>query len=175
MRFYYRFLANRQTQLALGIQDQALEEIKRHLRDFIGANTWEELCREWLLRASANHSLPYWSIRWEEWTCAPQVDVVGINSHGEAPGAWRVQVGRRTPGRSILTTLVDKTPEVVPDQGQWEVYHLGFARDGWTTASHSFAQDLAAIQPAGKNWRVTGMRLLDLAQVDQDLTAWVGH
>ena len=41
LRFYYRFLANRQTQLALGIQDQALEEIKRHLRDFIGANTWE--------------------------------------------------------------------------------------------------------------------------------------
>lgn len=28
-----------------------MEEIKRHLRDFIGANTWEELCREWLLRA----------------------------------------------------------------------------------------------------------------------------
>ena len=37
------------------------------------------------------------------------------------------------------------------------------------------AQDLAATQPAGKNWRVTGMRLLDLAQVDQDLAAWVGH
>ena len=32
LRFYYRFLANRQTQLALGVQEQALEEIKRHLR-----------------------------------------------------------------------------------------------------------------------------------------------
>ena len=39
LRFYYRFLANRQTQLALGVQEQSLAEIKRHLRDFIGANT----------------------------------------------------------------------------------------------------------------------------------------
>ena len=83
--------------------------------------------------------------------------------------------GAEPQGRSILTTLVDKTPEVVPGQGQWQVYQLGFARDGWTPASHAFAQDLAATHSAGKNWRVTGMRLLDLAQVDQDLAAWVGH
>lgn len=83
--------------------------------------------------------------------------------------------GAEPQGRSILTTLVDKTPEVVPGQGQWQVYQLGFARAGWTPASHAFAQDLAATQPAGKNWRVTGMHLLDLAQVDQDLAAWVGH
>jgi len=36
----------------------------------------------------------------------------------------------------------------------------------------SFAQELNATQPTGKNWRVTGMQLLDLAQVDQDLAAW---
>ena len=58
LRFYYRFLANRQAQIALGIQEQSLAEISRHLRDFIGANTWEEICREWLLRASAHGAFP---------------------------------------------------------------------------------------------------------------------
>jgi hypothetical protein len=29
------------------------------------------------------------------------------------------------------------------------------------------------MQPASKNWRVTGLRLLDSTQVDRDLAAWV--
>lgn len=84
LRFYYRFLANRQTQLALGVQDQTLAEIRRHLRDFIGANTWEQLCREWLLRASANNGLPVLVDQvGSAWTRTAQVDVVGINSMGK--------------------------------------------------------------------------------------------
>jgi hypothetical protein len=52
------------------------------------------------------------------------------------------------------------------------VHYLGFARAGWTAASHALAQELAATQPTGKHWRANGLRLLDLTQVDQDLTAW---
>lgn len=40
---------------------------------------------------------------------------------------------------SVLTAVVDKTAEITPSQGQWQVYYLGFARDGWTAASHAFA------------------------------------
>ena len=59
-----------------------LDEIKRHLRDLIGANTWEELCREWLLRASANRSVAMLVDQvGSVWTRTAQVDVVGINSH----------------------------------------------------------------------------------------------
>ena len=174
LRFYYRFLANRQTQLALGIQEQSLEEIKRHLRDFIGANTWEEICREWLLRASANRTL---SLAVDQvgsaWTRTAQVDVVGINSMEKLLVLGECKWGVEPIGRSVLTALVDKTAEVVPGQGQWQVYYLGFARDGWTAASHTFAQELASSQPTGKNSRVGGMRLLDLSQVDQDLALWV--
>ena len=59
LRFYYRFLAHRQSQLALGIMEQTLAEIKRHMVDFIGMYTWEELCREWLLRASGKEIIPF--------------------------------------------------------------------------------------------------------------------
>jgi len=74
---------------------------------------------------------------------------------------------------SVLTAVVDKTAGITPSQGQWQVYYLGLARDGWTAASHAFAQETASSQPSGKNWRALGMRLLDLSQVDQDLAAWV--
>ncbi len=174
LRFYYRFLASRQTQLALGIQEQSLAEIRRHLRDFIGTNTWEEICREWLLRASATQNLPVAVDQvGSAWTRTAQVDVVGVNSMEKALVLGECKWGPDPSGRSVLTTLVEKTAEFVPGQGQWQVTYLGFARDGWTAASHEYAQELTSMQPPGKNWRVAGMRLLDLAQVDQDLATWV--
>jgi len=174
LRFYYRFLASRQTQLALGVQEQSLAEIKRHLRDFIGANTWEELCREWLLRASAQHTVPVVVDQvGSAWTRAAQVDVVGVNSMEKTLVLGECKWGPEPSGRSVLTDLVEKTAEVVPSQGQWQVYYLGFARAGWTAASHAFAQEVTSAPPSGKNWRALGMRLLDLPQVDQDLAAWV--
>ncbi len=173
MRFYYRFLASRQTQLALGIQDQALDEIKRHLRDFIGANTWEELCREWLLRASAQGAFPTLLDQvGSVWTRTAQVDVVGVNSMEKALALAECKWGAEAQGRSVLTNLVDKTGQIVPEQGQWQVHYLGFARAGWTAASQAFAQEMNTARPAGKHWQVTGLQLLDLTQVDRDLTAW---
>lgn len=173
LRFYYRFLANRQTQLALGVQDQALEEIKRHLRDFIGANTWEELCREWLLRASAHGAVPMLLDQvGSVWTRAVQVDVVGVNSMEKALALAECKWGAEPQGRNVLTGLVDKTAQVVPEHGQWQVHYLGFARAGWTAASQAFAQELSTARPTDTHWRVTGMQLLDLTQVDQNLAAW---
>jgi len=160
LRFYYRFLASRQSQLALGIQEQSLAEIKRHLRDFIGANTWEELCREWLLRASAQQALPLvdqvggaW--RRIAWTRAAQarpersrrMDVVGVNSMAKTLVLGECKWGPEASGRSVLTELVEKTAEIEPSQGQWQVSYLGFARAGWTDASYAFAQEVASVPP----------------------------
>lgn len=81
LRFYFRFLASRQDQLALRIQDQALAEISRHMIDFIGKYTWEELCREWTSRAGVAGALPCLPNEvGSAWNAAAQVDVVGINS-----------------------------------------------------------------------------------------------
>lgn len=174
LRFYYRFLASRQSQLALGIQEQSLAEIRRHLRDFIGANTWEELCQEWLLRAGAQEAVPVLADQvGSAWTRAAQVDVVGVNSMEKTLVLGECKWGPEPCSRSVLTDLIEKTAEVVPGHGQWKVYYLGFARTGWTAASHAFAQEMASITPSAKNWHAAGMRLLDLVQVDRDLGAWV--
>lgn len=174
LRFYYRFLANRQTQLALGIQEQALEEIKRHLRDFIGTHTWEELCREWLLRASANSTLALLIDQvGSVWTRSAQVDVVGINSMTKVLVLGECKWGIEPMGRSVLTDLIAKTAEVVPSQGEWQVYYLGFARAGWSDSAQSLARELTTTQSGGKNWHIQGMKLLDLPQVDRDLAEWI--
>lgn len=173
LRFYYRFLINRQAQLALGVQDQALEEIKRHLRDFIGAHTWEELCREWVLRASAKGqlSLPVDHVG-SVWTQSAQVDVVGINTMEKTLVLGECKWGPQVMGRTVLVDLVNKTAEIVPKQGQWRVLYLAFARAGWSEQAQTFAQEVKTTPPSGVNWRGTAMQLLDLAKVDQDLTEW---
>ena len=147
-----------------------LAEIKRHLLDFIGTHTWEELCREWLLRASGHGDLPFVPDQvGSAWTRKAQVDVVGINTMEKTLILGECKWSPRAMGRSVLHDLVSKTGEIVPRRGNWAVYYLGFARGGWTKAAAAFANEQTK---AGTNWHIEGMRLLDLEQVDADLTRW---
>ena len=173
LRFYYRFLASRQAQLALGVQEQALAEIKQHLLDFIGTYTWEELCREWLLRASAYGDLPCVPDQvGSAWTRKTQVDVVGINTMEKTLILGECKWSPHRVGRSVLDGLIAKTGEMVPQQGNWTVYYFGFARGGWTEDATALAKALARSKESGTNWQTAGMRLLELDRVDADLSRW---
>jgi AAA+ ATPase superfamily predicted ATPase len=152
---------------------RALEEIKRHLLDFIGTHTWEELCREWVLRAGDLGKLPLPPDQvGSVWTKDVQVDVVGINSMEKSLILGECKWRRQAIGRGTLSELIAKTPEVVPKHGNWRVHYLGFARGGWTKAAQAFANEFSENGLKGENWETAGMTLLDLAQVDHDLTAW---
>lgn len=173
LRFYYRFLATRQEQLALRAQQRALDEINRHLLDFIGTHTWEELCREWVLRAGDRGQLPLPPDQvGSAWTKHAQVDVVGLNTMEKTMLLGECKWSPQAVGRKVLADLVAKTPKIVPQRGAWKVHYLGFARGGWTEAAQAFAQELSTRGGQGKNWETVGMTLLDLARVDQDLAAW---
>lgn len=173
LRFYYRFLAGREAQLALGAKQRALDEIKRHLVDFIGTHTWEELCREWVLRAGDQGELDLAPDQvGSAWTASVQVDVVGINSREKTLCLGECKWGAKRAGRRILTDLIAKTAEILPKQGQWRIIYLGFARGGWTPAAKDYAEELSKGVESGDNWRVAGARLLDLEQVDADLARW---
>ncbi len=109
LRFYYRFLARRQSQLALGVDEQALEEIKRHLLDFIGTYTWEELCQEWLLRTTGHARLPFLPDQvGGAWTRKAQVDVVGINSMEKTCILGECKWSPKPMDRNVLETLMKK-------------------------------------------------------------------
>jgi AAA+ ATPase superfamily predicted ATPase len=173
LRFYYRFLARRQSQLALGIDEKALEEIKRHLLDFIGTYTWEELCQEWLLRNTRHAHLPFLPDQvGGAWTRKAQVDVVGINSMEKTLIMGECKWSPKAIDRNVLEDLVHKTAEFVPSEGKWRVYYLGFARGGWLSEAQSYAKTFEKVKLQGENWNAVGMALLDLSQVDQDLRDW---
>jgi hypothetical protein len=173
LRFYFRFLARRQAQLAMGIQDQSLEEIKRHLLDFIGTYTWEELCREWVLRASAMGKLPFLPDQvGSSWNKKVQVDVVGVNAMEKTLLMGECKWSPQVMGRSVLQELVEKTVALAPGEGQWRVYYFGFARSGWTPEARQYAAEYTQAEHQKANWRVMGMELLDLNRVDSDLAEW---
>lgn len=173
LRFYFRFLARRQAQLALGIQDQTLEELKKHLVDFISTYTWEELCREWLLRASGHNRLPFLPDQVGSlWNRQAQIDVVGFNSMEKTMILGECKWDRHPIDWDILSGLIEKTNKVMLSEGNWNIYYLGFARQGWTESAHQFAIQVGTGNWKGENWRAAGMQLLDLNQVDDDLETW---
>ncbi|HPH98285.1 MAG TPA: ATP-binding protein [Anaerolineaceae bacterium] len=174
LRFYFRFLASRERQLAMGVQDQALSEITRHMIDFIGTHTWEELCREWTLRAGVESDLPFLPDDvGSAWTTEAQVDVAGINSMEKTLILGECKWTFAPVDRDVLAALVEsKVERIVPSQGHWRLYLLGFSRSGWTAEAGQYQRWVQQQKPAGKNWQVTGMRLLDLRQVDMDLARW---
>lgn len=172
LRFHYRFLSRRQAQLALGVRDQALAEIKKHLLDFIGTHTWEELCREWLLRASGKNLLPFLPDQVGSiWNRGAQIDVAGINFMDKTLILGECKWDRHPKDVGTLEKLIDKTDKVLPKDGQWKVFYLGFARRGWTSNAIEFARGEAK-KVQGKRWQSAGMILRNLHQIDDELAAW---
>jgi AAA+ ATPase superfamily predicted ATPase len=173
LRFYFRFLVSRLDQLALGIQDQALAEISRHLIDFIGTHTWEELCREWVLRASAQNMLPFLPDQvGSAWNRQAQVDVVGINWMQKTIILGECKWTLTPMECPVLTALVEKANQIIPSEGNWRVFFLGFSRSGWSSGAIAYQNEIDKHPVKGQNWQSVGMRLLDLVEVDRDMTAW---
>jgi AAA+ ATPase superfamily predicted ATPase len=176
LRFYYRFLAARQRQFALNIQNQALSEISRHLIDFIGVHTWEELCREWTLRAGAQGRLPGMPDEvGSAWNRSVQIDVAGINTMEKTLVLGECKWTLKPADRKVMANLVEeKIARIIPKQGHWRVFLLGFSRSGWTSGALAYQEEIQRTPVRGENWITAGMRLLDLAQVDEDLSKGSG-
>jgi len=173
LRFYYRFLSTRQAQFALNIKTPALAEIKRYLPNFIGTHTWEEISREWVLRASAAGQLPFLADQvGSAWTRDVQIDVVAINQRTKTIVLGECKWHTRAAGRAVLQDLVAKTGAILPGHGHWRVLYLGFSRAGWTDTAHSFAARMQHGKTGRRNWSVEGMQLLDLKQVDEEMVEW---
>jgi hypothetical protein len=72
-----------------------------------------------------------------------------------------------------MSELVEeKAAKVVPTQGKWKVYFLGFSRSGWTAGAQAYHEDVNHQPVQGENWVSVGMRLLTLDDLDHDLALW---
>jgi AAA+ ATPase superfamily predicted ATPase len=173
LRFYYRFLSRRQSQLALGVDDQTLAEIKKHLVDFIGTHTWEELCREWLLRATGQKILPFLPDQVGSiWNRQAQIDVAGVNFMEKTLILGECKWDRHSMDLDVLRKLIEKTDKVLPAEGQWKVFYVGFARSGWTADAIQFAKGIKNAKVQGARWQAAGMLLRTLDEVDGELGSW---
>jgi AAA+ ATPase superfamily predicted ATPase len=115
LRFYYRFLAAYQSKLALGQQQQTVDAIEQALPEFIERNTWQELCREWVLEASANGELPVpVEFAGSEWRRNLMIDVVGLDTGNKSLvlGDCFWQDGPM--GLEAVQELVRKTGAILP-------------------------------------------------------------
>jgi AAA+ ATPase superfamily predicted ATPase len=174
LRFYFRFLESRQYQFSLQIQEQALVEITRHMIDFIGTHTWEELCREWTLRAGALGQLPFTPDQvGSAWNRAAQIDVVGLNRMEKTLILGECKWTLDEVERKVMVELVEeKAAKIIPEEGQWRIYFLGFSRSGWTQGALAYQNEINKRSVSGTNWVSTGMRLITLEGLDADLAAW---
>jgi len=177
LRFYYRFLAAYQSKLAMGQQQEVMKSIEENLPSFIEANTWRELCQEWLLKASDRGEIPIPVLAvGGEWKRKFEVDVVGIDEENRSIvmgcAHWRSD---GLTGLDAIRELVQLTGSVIPRNEAWRIFYLGFSANGWSTAVQKEAETVIQVDRNNRSrnrWEVIGIRLLDLAEVDLDLTQW---
>lgn len=176
LRFYFRFIAARRTQLALDEPGQAYTEFERHVQDFIGTYTWEEVCREWVLRAANRSALPLYPDQVESaWSKDTNIDIVGLNTMKRHLVLGECKWLKTPVDVKDLRSLVEKTPLAIPNGRTWKLLYLLFSKSGFTPGAQAYTTGVAqAPPPAGGGYTVAGFQLLDLAQVDRDLAQWAG-
>jgi len=164
LRFYFRFIEPNQRALELELYDTVWEEIGSQLRAFIGMTTFEELCRDWLLIKAKNNQLPFMPEDiGSHWSKTAQVDVVAIHWRKKSLILGECKWGTNRVGLGVIRELIEeKTPKVLatlPDNGKgWTVYHMFFARTGFTEPAQTMAKQADAT-------------LITLAEIDTFLSA----
>jgi uncharacterized protein len=174
LRFFYRFLSAYQSKLALGQSQQILELIQEALPGFIHDNTWQELCRTWLLMASAQGKLPVAVDEvGSEWAKSYVIDVVGISESNHDIVLGDCYWGDEPVGLDVLDELLKKTPAIMPKKSaNWSAYYVLFSSSGWTEEAKAKAEECVSEYGRRKRWKTAGVKLLDLAEMDEDLVRW---
>ena len=169
LRFYFRFLAAYQSK-----QQVVLKSIEEHLPAFIEDNTWRELCQEWLLRASDRAELPVSVMAvGGEWKRKFAVHIAGIDEENRCMVLGCALWQKDPIGLEAIQELVQLTKLILPRNEAWRVYYLGFSAFGWPENAQAEAERIVRGDRSGRSrWEVVGVRLLDLLEVDKDLTHW---
>lgn len=159
LRFYYRFVEPNLHLIEQGLSRRLWTGIESQFRAFV-ADTFEGLCRTWVLAQAQRGTLPFEpEVVGSFWAPNVQVDVVAVNWPAKQILLGEAKWGEGRLGREVIRGLVDKTPLVVPEGGTgWQVHYAFFAREGFTPAAQIEARTLSA-------------RALTLAEMEPDLQA----
>jgi AAA+ ATPase superfamily predicted ATPase len=162
LRFYFRFVMPNQRKLEVGLLDAVWADMREQFRSFVGATTFEELCREWVLVKAKSGELAFVPDDvGSHWAANIQVDVVTLSWRQQEILLGECKWGTGAVARSVVRELVEgKTPKVLealPEGGDgWTVHHALFNRAGLTEAARELAKDHRVME-------------VDLEQLDRDL------
>jgi hypothetical protein len=76
---------------------------------------------------------------------------------------------------TVIEELVQKTATIVPKNDRvWAVHYVVFSAGGWTEEAQMRAEQMITEGQPGrrKRWQPTGIRLVDLQELDADLIRW---
>jgi len=135
LRFYYRFIAPARAALEQGLVQQAWQNIRKHLPEFVGTHIFEELCREWVLRQGDAGRLPFVPRRVGSFwgTGKPQVDVVAINEDEHAILLGECKWTAEPVRKRVVEDFIARAQQVIPfPVEQWRVTYALFSRSGFT-------------------------------------------
>jgi AAA+ ATPase superfamily predicted ATPase len=172
LRFFYRFLFAHQAKLALGQIQPILDQIQEQMPDFIQANTWQEMCQDWVLLASAQGEIPVPVEEvGSEWAKHYVIDVVGLSEVDKSLVLGDCYWTDEPLGPEAVVELVKKMAHIVSKKGRWSVYYVLFSAAGWTAEACQEAEKVIQEMRSDrrKRWQVAGIRLLNLDEVDADL------
>ncbi len=162
MRFFFRFIAPRQGELGYK-PDQALADIERQIRAFVGRTAFEELAREWVEWAGGAGQLPFKpQAVGQHWSRTVEVDVVAVNWEQRAillgECKWIAEPMARDVVRELIEAKAGQVLKALPEGGQgWQVHFAFFSRTGWTPAARELALAHHSL-------------LVDLQRLDRDLS-----
>jgi AAA+ ATPase superfamily predicted ATPase len=159
LRFYYRFIAPARSNLERGLIQQAWQNMRQHLSEYVGTFVFEELCREWVLRQGDAGQLPFVPRRVGSFWAAgkPQIDVVAINEDAHAillgECKWTAEPIRKW----VVEDFLKRAPQIIPAPVEaWHVTYALFSKNGFTAEARQAMSGHACL------W-------IDLKQLDQDL------
>lgn len=156
LRFYFRFIEPHMEMVEMGLHDALWERISEQFRAFVGATTFEELCRKWILLQAHHRRLPFHpEIVGSHWARDSQVDVVALNWHKKALLLGECKWGLEGIHRNVVTGLIDKAPLVRPDE-DWQIHFAFFSRNGFTEAAMEEGRRVSAL-------------MVNLPELDNDL------
>jgi hypothetical protein len=143
LRFYFRFIAPHEQLLEQKLIPRLWQIINQQMRAFVGLTAFEGLCRQWVLQRAQREALPFLPDRvGSHWAKEAQVDIVAIRWDERQILLGECKWGQATVGRKVLTNLLAKAPQVIPDKGQgWRAHYIVFARAGFTQATRDLAAE----------------------------------
>jgi uncharacterized protein len=149
LRFYYRFVEPNLEMIEQGQIEALWRRVSSQFRAFVGMTTFEELCREWVIKQAQASRLPFTpDFVGSHWAPDAQIDVVAISWQEKAILLGECKWGVEPIRRSIVRDLVEKTPKVTPGEG-WRVTYALFSRAGFTEAAASANEEATFIDLAG--------------------------